>query len=110
MLGDMAHRCTPHANDWACRSGNIGPRPIPGQPQGSKTRLRHKAALRAKCGTLNELDVEHARHRLDGAGDLGRDLETSWQPDLDLSATAELEHHVDFAVTLAVEPLGNRLD
>src|SRR5258708_5133484 len=59
---------------------------------------------------LNQLDIQHARHRLDGAGDLRRDLEASRQSDLDLGAATELKHHADFAVTLGVEALGDRLD
>ena len=102
MLGDVAHRCTPHANDWTCRSGNIGPRPIPGQPQGSKTGLRHKAALRAGRGNLNELDVEHARHRLDGAGDLRRDLEAPRQFHFDFRAALEQEHDAYFTIAIGV--------
>src|SRR5216684_6675132 len=73
--------------------------------------MRHaNASARRTARALDELDVEHARHRLDGAGDLRRDLEASRQSDLDLGAAAELQHHADFAVTLAVEPLGDGLD
>ena len=61
--------------------------------------MRHaNASARRAAKILDELDVEHARHRLDGAGDLRRDLEASRQPDLDLGAAAELKHHADFAV------------
>src|SRR5271169_1998640 len=44
------------------------------------------------------LDRHHARHRLDGAGDLRRNLEASRQLHLDLVAVTEHQHHRHFAV------------
>ena len=40
----------------------------------------------------------HAGHRLDGAGDLRRDLEAAGQLDLDLGALAQHQHHRDLTV------------
>src|SRR5664279_4286198 len=74
--------------------------------RGRHVRLHDAQAAPA---TLYELDVEHARHRLDGAGDLRRNLEAAGQLDLDLGAAAELEDHADLAVALGIEPFGDRL-
>src|SRR3569833_2792083 len=76
-----------------------------GQPAGGAA----QGCAARNAGHLDELYVEHAGHRLDGAGDLRRDLKAAGQLDLHLSAAAELENHADFAVALAVEPLGHRL-
>src|SRR5262245_33891297 len=49
---------------------------------------------------LQRLDRHHARHRLNGARDLRRDLETSGKLHLDLGALAEHQDQRDLAVVL----------
>src|SRR5687768_5378698 len=59
------------------------------------SRLAHPTT----CG-LRRLHLNHARHGLDGAGDLRRDLEAAGQLDLDLGTVAEHQHHADLTVAL----------
>src|SRR5262249_2067998 len=59
---------------------------------------------------LHCLDFDDARHRLDGAGDLRRDLVAAGKPDLDLGAGIEQQDDVDLAVALAVETLGHGVE
>src|SRR3954469_22296560 len=73
------------------------------------TRLRGEGAVTSAV-KLERLYFDHARNGLDGAGYLRRDLEAAGQLHLDLGALAKQQHHRDFAVTLAVEPLGDALD
>src|SRR5689334_16701493 len=47
---------------------------------------------------LKRLDGDNAGHRLDGAGDLRRDLEAAGQLDLDLAAVLQEQHHADLAI------------
>ena len=59
----------------------------------------------AAADGLHRLDRHHARHRLDGAGDLRRDLEAAGQLHLDLGALRQHQHQRDLAVGLvAVRP------
>src|ERR1043166_7788911 len=87
----MANSC-----DWrTCDCWRyINPSRAAGQPPGKRR-------------PLHQMHVEHARHRLDGAGDLRRDLEAARQLDFDLGAAAKLEHHIDLAVALAVQAFGD---
>src|SRR5262245_46083997 len=79
------------------------------------------ALVTAQCSVavdgLQRLDRYHARHRLDGAGDLRRHLETSGKLHLHFGALAEHQHQRDLAVVLrgsarsrTFESLGNALD
>src|SRR6266545_4172521 len=64
---------------------------------------------------LNRLDRYHAGYRLDGTGDLRRDLEPARELHLDLGPFAQHQHERDLAVVgrraaWTFKPLGHALD
>src|SRR3954470_18744792 len=54
---------------------------------------------------LERFHALDARHRLDRAGDLRRDIEAAGQLDLDLGVLGQHQHHADLAVPLGIETL-----
>src|ERR1700722_7544299 len=59
---------------------------------------------------LHRLYFHHARHGLDGAGDLRGDLVAAGQLELDLSAGAEQRDDRDLAVALGLETARHRIE